>query len=64
MLNECLCKKVIDLMMDVAIECKRAGCETQWYHLQCMKLNYVLWNWVCEACMALGMARRSKRFKK
>ncbi|KAF8223709.1 hypothetical protein L208DRAFT_1152816, partial [Tricholoma matsutake] len=36
------------------IKCNRAGCETSWYHLQCVQLEYSINGWVCEACDASG----------
>ncbi|KAF8802372.1 hypothetical protein BYT27DRAFT_7112693, partial [Phlegmacium glaucopus] len=33
----------------------QAGCETQWYHLLCVNLEQIPWNWVCDACNASGM---------
>ncbi|KAF8225676.1 hypothetical protein L208DRAFT_1305365, partial [Tricholoma matsutake] len=32
------------------LECKQAGCKTQWYHLQCVELELEPQNWVCIAC--------------
>ncbi|KAF8221069.1 hypothetical protein L208DRAFT_1330235, partial [Tricholoma matsutake] len=34
-LNGCLCRSVLNSSLSGVIKCKQAGCETQWYHLQC-----------------------------
>ncbi|KAF8237650.1 hypothetical protein L208DRAFT_1246078, partial [Tricholoma matsutake] len=49
-LNGCLCRSVLDSTMDGVLNCKQAGCETQWYHLWCVKLEQEPQNWVCAAC--------------
>ncbi|KAJ7654334.1 hypothetical protein B0H17DRAFT_1186207 [Mycena rosella] len=41
---------------DVA-HCKIEGCETKWYHLDCLNLESVTDTWVCDACVHLGSAR-------
>ncbi|KAF8238800.1 hypothetical protein L208DRAFT_1152302, partial [Tricholoma matsutake] len=40
------------------IRCESAGCETRWYHLQCVELEYRVSGWGCEACKASGSNRR------
>ncbi|KAF8233474.1 hypothetical protein L208DRAFT_1266720 [Tricholoma matsutake] len=54
MLSECTCgvavsQDEISAGCDV-ICCKKTGCETQWYHLQCIGLEYATSGWTCEAC--------------
>ncbi|KAF8223058.1 hypothetical protein L208DRAFT_1319003, partial [Tricholoma matsutake] len=46
-LNGCLCRQVLDSSLNGVLECKQAGCETQWYHLQCVELELEPRNWVC-----------------
>ncbi|KIM38262.1 hypothetical protein M413DRAFT_36924, partial [Hebeloma cylindrosporum] len=46
-LNSCLCGLVLDGSEDSVLRCKQAGCETQWFHLKCMKLQQAPRNWVC-----------------
>ncbi|KAF8239639.1 hypothetical protein L208DRAFT_1236414, partial [Tricholoma matsutake] len=55
-LNGCLCRMVVnfDVESNVAIECRQPGCETQWYHLQCIALKQVPTKWICKACEASG----------
>ncbi|KAF8240453.1 hypothetical protein L208DRAFT_1232778 [Tricholoma matsutake] len=38
-LNGCLCRSVLNSSLSGVIKCKQAGCETQWYHLQCVGLE-------------------------
>ncbi|KAF8240217.1 hypothetical protein L208DRAFT_1546537, partial [Tricholoma matsutake] len=40
------------------IRCESAGCETRWYHLQCVELEYHISSWACEACEASGSNQR------
>ncbi|KAF8220311.1 hypothetical protein L208DRAFT_1073928, partial [Tricholoma matsutake] len=51
-LNGCLCGMVVnfDVESNMAIECWQPGCETRWYHLQCIALEQVPTKWICEAC--------------
>ncbi|KAF8218702.1 hypothetical protein L208DRAFT_1348342 [Tricholoma matsutake] len=51
-LNGCLCGQVLDSSLNGVLECKQAGCETQWYHLQCVELELEPRNWVCVTCEA------------
>jgi len=37
-----------------AIYCKWAGCETIWYHLECLGLEQRIPAWVCESCKSSG----------
>ncbi|EDR02380.1 uncharacterized protein LACBIDRAFT_309694 [Laccaria bicolor S238N-H82] len=60
-LNGCLCRIVVDSLSDGVLECKKLGCEMQWYHLDCILLDIVPRNWVCEACEASGTSRGTKR---
>ncbi|KIK09698.1 hypothetical protein K443DRAFT_71178, partial [Laccaria amethystina LaAM-08-1] len=53
-LNGCLCGMVADSQSEGVLECKRLGCETQWYHLHCVSLEVTPCNWVCEACEVSG----------
>ncbi|KIM38046.1 hypothetical protein M413DRAFT_76483, partial [Hebeloma cylindrosporum] len=64
-LNRCLCGLVVNPDVDFgnSVQCKQAGCETQWYHLQCIGLELAPGRWVCEACEASGRAR-AKRIRK
>ncbi|KAF8166039.1 hypothetical protein B0H34DRAFT_649099 [Crassisporium funariophilum] len=39
----------VDPSLHGVLKCKQAGCETQWYHLQCVSLEQIPRNWVCEA---------------
>ncbi|KAF8054223.1 hypothetical protein FPV67DRAFT_1763516 [Lyophyllum atratum] len=68
MLSVCICGKTVSKeeqkARDLAIECKRVGCETGWYHLECVDLEYKFPGWVCSACetqkgtRARGMKKR------
>ncbi|KAF8238072.1 hypothetical protein L208DRAFT_1244161 [Tricholoma matsutake] len=49
-----VCGSVLDSTMDGILNCKQAGCKTQWYHLQCMEFEQEPRNWVCAACEASG----------
>ncbi|KAF8161442.1 hypothetical protein B0H34DRAFT_673382 [Crassisporium funariophilum] len=60
-LNGCLCGSVLDGSVDGVLKCNQAGCETQWYHLQCVKLEQEPHNWVCKACEASGRVRGGRR---
>ncbi|KAF8228714.1 hypothetical protein L208DRAFT_1403194, partial [Tricholoma matsutake] len=51
---------VLNSTMDGILNCKQAGCETQWYHLWCMELEQEPQNWVCTACEASGRGRGGK----
>ncbi|KAF8240577.1 hypothetical protein L208DRAFT_1017022, partial [Tricholoma matsutake] len=55
-LNGCLCEIVEDPNVNLGdtIQCRQAGCETHWYHLQCLELEQAPVRWVCEACKASG----------
>ncbi|KAF8219823.1 hypothetical protein L208DRAFT_1337500, partial [Tricholoma matsutake] len=60
-LNGCLCGQVLESSLNGVLECKQAGCETQWYHLQCVELKLEPGNWVCVACEASGRGPRGWR---
>ncbi|KAF8173645.1 hypothetical protein BJ912DRAFT_859210, partial [Pholiota molesta] len=60
-LNGCLCGQVLDSTLEGIVRCKVSGCETQWYHLQCVSLELAPRYWVCEACEASGGGRGGKR---
>ncbi|KDR70514.1 hypothetical protein GALMADRAFT_76123 [Galerina marginata CBS 339.88] len=57
-LGECICGNPVSAEeMDdggQAIICKRAGCETTWYHLECVGLERRIPAWVCESCKSSG----------
>ncbi|KAF8234715.1 hypothetical protein L208DRAFT_1260489, partial [Tricholoma matsutake] len=59
-LNGCLCGQVLYSSLNGVLECKQAGCETQWYHLQCVELELEPRNWVCVTCEASGRGRGGK----
>ncbi|KAF8156524.1 hypothetical protein B0H34DRAFT_709473 [Crassisporium funariophilum] len=54
----------VDPSLHGVLKCKQAGCETQWYHLQCVSLEQIPRNWVCEACEASGRRWAGKRLRK
>ncbi|KAF8964491.1 hypothetical protein BDZ97DRAFT_1660123 [Flammula alnicola] len=60
-LNECLCGKVLGPSDFGVIECKAKGCETRWYHLECISLEQIPQKWVCETCEGSGGGRGGKR---
>ncbi|KJA17147.1 hypothetical protein HYPSUDRAFT_146835 [Hypholoma sublateritium FD-334 SS-4] len=60
-LSGCLCEQVLGCTNDDVIECKAKGCETQWYHLECMNLEYAPQKWACETCESLGRSKRTRR---
>ncbi|KAF8228417.1 hypothetical protein L208DRAFT_1291738 [Tricholoma matsutake] len=43
-----------------AIQCRRPGCKTEWYHLACVILEIAPRNWICEPCTSSGTARGGK----
>ncbi|KAF8226707.1 hypothetical protein L208DRAFT_1366867 [Tricholoma matsutake] len=45
------------------IMCRRAGCETGWYHLACVRVECCINLWICDACGASGegQGRATKR---
>ncbi|KAF8240390.1 hypothetical protein L208DRAFT_1233130, partial [Tricholoma matsutake] len=53
-LNGCLCRLVLKGSLGGVLKCKKAGCETQWYHRQCVELEQEPKSWVCMACEASG----------
>ncbi|KAF8902743.1 hypothetical protein CPB84DRAFT_1678634 [Gymnopilus junonius] len=48
--GDCICEEELDRSADNVIKCRRPGCEMQWYHLACVKLQQKPHNWTCEAC--------------
>ncbi|KAF9479799.1 hypothetical protein BDN70DRAFT_784551, partial [Pholiota conissans] len=44
-----LCGLVADPSSEDVLKCKQSGCETQFYHLQCISLECAPRNWVCKA---------------
>ncbi|KAF8899800.1 hypothetical protein CPB84DRAFT_1747743 [Gymnopilus junonius] len=47
------------------IQCKKAGCETQWYHLACVgKVHPLKKGWVCNACKMSSSRRDTKRARR
>ncbi|KAF8962901.1 hypothetical protein BDZ97DRAFT_1662393, partial [Flammula alnicola] len=56
-LNECLCGQALGPSNDGVIECKAKGCETHWYHLECINLEQAPHKWVCETCEESGGGR-------
>ncbi|KAF8805028.1 hypothetical protein BYT27DRAFT_7258615 [Phlegmacium glaucopus] len=63
-LDGCLCGLVLDGRSGGVVRCNQSGCETQWYHLQCVDLELEPRNWVCAACEASSGARGGKRGRK
>ncbi|KJA25397.1 hypothetical protein HYPSUDRAFT_134957 [Hypholoma sublateritium FD-334 SS-4] len=59
-LNECLCGQVLGPTDDLVIQCKAKGCETQWYHLDCIKLDQIPLRWVYETYVGSGGGRGGK----
>ncbi|KDR69496.1 hypothetical protein GALMADRAFT_215158 [Galerina marginata CBS 339.88] len=51
-LDGCLCGSVLNGSTSGVLRCKHAGCETQWYHLECVELELEPRNWACAACEA------------
>ncbi|KAF9479800.1 hypothetical protein BDN70DRAFT_806380, partial [Pholiota conissans] len=47
-LNACLCSLVADPLSEGILKCKQSGCETQFYHPQCISLEWAPRNWACE----------------
>ncbi|KAF8240341.1 hypothetical protein L208DRAFT_1111393, partial [Tricholoma matsutake] len=51
---ECTCRVTVEQQEIAAghgvIHCKRPGCETKWYHLSCVGLEYLAGSWICKAC--------------
>ncbi|KAI0310772.1 hypothetical protein OF83DRAFT_830481 [Amylostereum chailletii] len=58
-LGSCLCGDVVDEGSEGSVGCRKAGCETRWYHLQCIGLELPPKRWTCDACVS--SAGRSKR---
>ncbi|KAF8989336.1 hypothetical protein BDQ17DRAFT_1256941, partial [Cyathus striatus] len=66
-LNVCLCSEVVDNSLDTVVNCNQAGCETEWYHLECISERPLPCNWICNACQVTDMGgslRGSKRARK
>ncbi|KAL0061967.1 hypothetical protein AAF712_011176 [Marasmius tenuissimus] len=59
-LRECLCGQEVTTAEQAGegepvIKCNRKTCETIWYHMSCVLLEYRPRSWACQACA------RSKR---
>lgn len=61
-LNACWCGEVVDASAGDAtvVECKKRGCETRYYHRNCVDAPKNNANWHCDACKPVG-ARGAKR---
>ncbi|KAF8815419.1 hypothetical protein BYT27DRAFT_7301104 [Phlegmacium glaucopus] len=57
-ISECICGNPVPAeemeKKGCAINCKQAGCETIWYHLECVGLEHRIPGWVCESCKSSG----------
>ncbi|KAF8981496.1 hypothetical protein BDQ17DRAFT_1262977, partial [Cyathus striatus] len=59
-LNGCLCGHVVDEMATDAVKCKYIGCETQFYHHECVANGPIPCGWTCSACSGEGQSRGGK----
>ncbi|KAK0444290.1 uncharacterized protein EV420DRAFT_1648982 [Desarmillaria tabescens] len=50
-LRQCYCGTAVEehLRSD-AVSCSSRGCETIWFHLECLRVDYVPVGWRCNAC--------------
>ncbi|KAE9393285.1 hypothetical protein BT96DRAFT_944025 [Gymnopus androsaceus JB14] len=39
-----------DKAVQRAVQCQKKGCEMDWYHMECVSLDFHTKTWVCEAC--------------
>ncbi|KAA1480081.1 hypothetical protein DENSPDRAFT_789904 [Dentipellis sp. KUC8613] len=49
-ISACICGEHVAADSAGALQCKRTGCETQWYHLDCVGLEMTPRRWICDAC--------------
>ncbi|KAF5309484.1 hypothetical protein D9619_012434 [Psilocybe cf. subviscida] len=59
--SECCDKGVVTPESADSIECQRAGCETRWYHLECIGLEQAPVKWHCDACRQRPSAQRATK---
>ncbi|KAE9389485.1 hypothetical protein BT96DRAFT_946829 [Gymnopus androsaceus JB14] len=55
-LSKCLCDCQVseaERKKEKAVQCKRKGCETVWYHMECVGLNQFIKSWTCDACKSV-----------
>ncbi|KDR66759.1 hypothetical protein GALMADRAFT_80522 [Galerina marginata CBS 339.88] len=62
---ECICGESVS-RQDIeaggrVIECNKAGCETRWFHLDCVELEYAVNNWKCQSCQVADDRPRKRR---
>ncbi|KAJ6592170.1 hypothetical protein DFH09DRAFT_1073241 [Mycena vulgaris] len=52
----CVCDESAEVIdpKDPHGRCKVDGCETKWYHLSCMKLDWAPDGWACDPCIHWG----------
>ncbi|KIM34856.1 hypothetical protein M413DRAFT_79336 [Hebeloma cylindrosporum] len=62
--DHCLCGVHATPNSNDAAKCKRNGCETKWYHLECIQLEQVPKNWVCDACSSSQRGRGGKHARR
>lgn len=49
--HACICGSVVgedDISKNIVIECAQRGCETRYFHLYCLDLEYAPKNWRCD----------------
>ncbi|KZS86618.1 hypothetical protein SISNIDRAFT_471647 [Sistotremastrum niveocremeum HHB9708] len=47
-----------------AVQCANRGCETQWFHLQCLDLDFTPAKWRCDSCKSSAKESTAKRARK
>ncbi|KAF8872039.1 hypothetical protein CPB85DRAFT_1350698 [Mucidula mucida] len=59
MLGECVCGvKVAEEERESAAKCMRAGCETGWFHMACIGMDFIPPRWTCNGCGTRGGKHR------
>ncbi|KAJ7325761.1 hypothetical protein DFH08DRAFT_341518 [Mycena albidolilacea] len=43
------------------VECNRHDCETKWYRLLCVDMEFAITHWTCEACASSASGSRPTR---
>ncbi|KAJ7706488.1 hypothetical protein B0H16DRAFT_1826242 [Mycena metata] len=62
---ECLCGIPVADDDSEKIKCNRHGCETVWYHLACVGMEYAVHHWTCESCASsAGGSRPLRRLRR
>ncbi|KAJ6477241.1 GMC oxidoreductase-domain-containing protein [Mycena vulgaris] len=60
-LSECLCGDKLSGSSEGVIQCNRNGCETGWYHLDCVHVEATIRSWTCAACASSASSSRANK---